>query len=249
MPKESGIGDNFYAGQYNISGDINSLGTISAPLATLDVTDITQAAPERIPGLADGNIGFTALWNSDPDRAIQVLKQINRDNIMFSYYHKPAVGNPAASMIAKKLSFDPARGADGDLKVSVTSQANGFGLEWGRQLTAGAVTVTGTTNGTGIDTQALAAFGAQLYFHVFALTGTNASIAIQHSNDDGVGDAYADIDTNSAGVTVTGVGTSRTQTGRTANVKRWVRLRITGTFTSLTIAAMVVKNQGEVVNF
>lgn len=248
MPKESGIGDNFYADQYNISGDINSLSAISAPLATLDVTDITQAAPERIPGLADGNIAFTALWNGDAGHVVPVLKQLNRSDVMFSYFHKPLVGNPAASMIAKKLSFDPARGADGDLKVGVTSQANGYGLEWGKQLTAGAVTVTGTTNGTGIDTVASAAFGAQLYFHVFALTGTNANIAIQHSNDDGVGDAYADIDTNSAGVTVTGVGTSRTQTGRTATVKRYVRLRITGTFTSLTIAVMVVKNQ-DLVNF
>lgn len=248
MPKESGIGDNFYADQYNISGDINSLGTINAPLATLDVTDITQAAPERITGLADGNIAFTALWNGDAGHIVPVFKNLNRGDVQFSYFHRQLVGNPAASMVAKRISFDPTRGADGDLKIGVTSQANGYGLEWGRQLTSGVQTFTGTANGTSIDTTALAAFGGQLYLHVFAFTGTSAVVSIQHSNDDGVGDAYAAVDTDSAAYTVTAVGSHRSQTGRTANVKRYVRIRAAGTFTNLVIAANFVKNQS-LVNF
>lgn len=248
MPKESGIGDNFYADQYNISGDINSVGSISAPLATLDVTDITQAAPERLAGLADGNISFTALWNGDAGHIVPIFKDINRNDVQLSYFHRQLVGNPAASMIAKRISFDPTRGADGDLKIGCNAQANGYGLEWGRQLTAGVQTFTGTANGTSIDTLASAAFGGQLYLHVFAFTGTSATVSIQHSNDDGVGDAYAAVDTDSAAYVVDAVGAHRTQTGRTATVKRYVRLRAAGTFTNLVIAVNFVKNQA-LVNF
>jgi hypothetical protein len=248
MPKASGIGDNFYAGAFNISGDINSLGAISAPLATLDVTDITQSAPERIAGLADGNISFTALWNSDADHAVDIFRDMSRADVQLSYFHTQVVGAPAASMVAKKLSFEPNRGADGDLKVGVTAQANGYGLEWGKQLTPGVFTSAVNFSGTGLDTAASAAFGGQLYVHIFGLTGTDAIVSVQHSNDDGVGDAYAAVDSNSAGFTATGVGSFRTQTGRTATVKRWVRIRVTGTFTNLVIAANFVKNQS-LVNF
>lgn len=243
MPKQSGLGANFYVDQYDVSGDINSVGTISAPLATFDVTDITQKAPERIPGLMDGNLAWTALWNSDPDHFIEVLRDIKRTDVQVSYFQEPELGAPAFSLIGKKVSFDPTRAADGDLKVACSATSNGFGAEWGRQLTDGIVVDTADFDTDGLDTASSAAFGAQLYVHVFSLTGSDATISLEHSSDNGVGDAWAAVDTGSADLAITDVGAWRSQTGRTATVKRWVRISVVGTFTGISLAAHVVKNR------
>ena len=48
MAKESGMGDNFYIGGYNLSTDVSALDTIACRRAALDVTSIDKSAPERI---------------------------------------------------------------------------------------------------------------------------------------------------------------------------------------------------------
>ncbi|MDX3643099.1 hypothetical protein P1P70_27595, partial [Streptomyces sp. MB09-02B] len=58
------------------------------------------------------------------------------------------LGDPAACMVGKQIDYNPTRGADGSLTISVSSQANAYGLEWGDLLTAGQRTDTGAANGT-----------------------------------------------------------------------------------------------------
>lgn len=64
MAKSSGLGDNFYIGGYDLSGDVASIDKISGPLALLEATTVKQFAEARLPGKRDGSIQFTTLFDS-----------------------------------------------------------------------------------------------------------------------------------------------------------------------------------------
>ena len=60
--KQSGLGDNFYIGGYDLSGDIASLDSISGAIAVLEATSIKQSAEARLFGLRSGTMKFTSLF-------------------------------------------------------------------------------------------------------------------------------------------------------------------------------------------
>jgi hypothetical protein len=64
MAKASGLGDNFYIGGYDLSGDVASVDKISGPLALLEATTVKQSAESRLPGLRDGSMQFTTLFEN-----------------------------------------------------------------------------------------------------------------------------------------------------------------------------------------
>jgi hypothetical protein len=64
MAKGSGLGDNFYIGGYDLSGDVASVDKISGPLALIEATTVKQFAESRIPGLRDGSMQFTTLFEN-----------------------------------------------------------------------------------------------------------------------------------------------------------------------------------------
>src|SRR5256885_10676982 len=157
MAKQAGMGDNYYAGGYDLSGDTNSLSRIAGGPAALDVTDITQSAYARLGGLRDGGIDWVSYF--DPAGASHVLlSALPAADEVCTYFRGTALGNPAASCVAKLIGYDPTRGQDGALTLATAAQANGFGLEWGSQLTAGKRTDTAATAGSPFDNGAAFAF-------------------------------------------------------------------------------------------
>jgi hypothetical protein len=150
MSKQSGLGARFLVGGYDISGDVQALDSVGGSQALLDSTDITQSAHSRIPGLRDGSMGFTVFM--DTANAHPVLSSLPVADTLMSFLAPPlAVGNAAACLVAKQVNYDPARGNDGALLMKVEGQGNGFGLEWGVQLTPGLRTDATATNGTALD--------------------------------------------------------------------------------------------------
>lgn len=251
MPKTAGMGDNFYWGTQDVSADIQSFSRIGGGVTALDFTNITQSAQERKAGLRDGSIDAVCYFDpgTDEAQAHNTFSALPRTDVVCSYFRGTTLGNAAASLVGKQIDYSAQRGADGSLIFSVSCLANGYGLEWGRQLTAGAETLTGASTANIIDfgaSEGTTAFGLQAYLHVFAFTGTSATIKLQSSTDNGAGDAYADI-TGAAFTTVTAAGTERIQTGRTTSVERYVRLNVAGTFSNLNLAVVLVKNTGSVV--
>jgi hypothetical protein len=63
VAKQSGIGDNFYIGGYDLSGDVSVVDQVSGGVALITVTGIKSYAAERIGGLRDGNLQFTTFFN------------------------------------------------------------------------------------------------------------------------------------------------------------------------------------------
>jgi hypothetical protein len=239
MSKQGGLGQRLLVGGFDISGDISALDAVHGGPAPLDVTDITQSAHSRIGGLRDGGLGTTEFF--DAANAHPVLKVLPTVDEIVSYLLGPlAIGAPAACVNAKQLNYDPTRAADGALTLKTQFDANGFGLEWGAQLTAGLRTDTTATNGASLDTLASASFGAQAYLQVTAFTGTSVTVAIQDSADNST---FAAV-TGLAFTAVTAAPASqRIAIANTSTVRRYVRAVTSGTFSSATFSVVLVKNQ------
>lgn len=241
MTKSSGLGDNLYVGGFNLSGDTGSLGKISSPMKPIEVTGIDKSAMERITGQRDGMISFMAFFNTAAGQAHPVLSALPTADTLVTYCRGTLLDSPAASLLSKQINYDGTRSQSGEFTFSIDAEGNGFGIEWGRLLTAGLRTDTAATNGASIDTTASLSFGAQAYLQVTAFTGTDVTIKIQDSADNV---AFADV----AGLTFTTVTaapfTQRLATSNTATIRRYIRAvtTTTGGFATVTFAVQITKN-------
>lgn len=242
MTKTSGLGDNAYIGGYDLSGDIMSLGKIGGGMSPLDVTPINASAHVRIGGLRDGAIDFVTAFNTTAGQEHPVLSALPTADVQVMYMRGTAIGNAAAALIAKQVDYNPTRGTDGMLTAAVATMANGFGLEFGTQLTAGLRTDTVATNGTSFDGTASSAFGAQAYLQVTAFAGTDVTVTIQDSADNS---SFANVTGLAFTATTAAHTTQRLATANTATIRRYVRAVTTTSagFTSATFAVMLVRNQ------
>ena len=251
MVKQTGLGDNLYVDGNDLSGDTGSLSAIGGGPGALGVTGIDKSAHERIGGDLDGRILFSSWFNPSAGQAHAVLSALPTTDVLVSYLRGTTLGNPAASLLGKQINYDPTRGADGSLTMDIQASGNGFGLEWGRTLTAGKRTDSGAATGTTLDygaTIGQTLFGAQAYLHVFAFTGTDATITIEDSTSDFSAVTLLTFTEVSA---LGGANTSeRIQTAsRTETVDRFVRVTTTTSsgFSNLVFAVQVVKNETSVV--
>ena len=239
MTKQSGLGDNFYLGGTDLSGDTQSLGKISGTIAPIDVTDITQSAFSRLGGLRDGAIDWVSYF--DPTGAHVALAALPTADVITSYFRGTAIGNPAACMNAKQVNYDPTRDAAGAITIAVSAVGQGFGLEWGTQLTAGKRTDTAATNGASNNDGAATSFGAQAYLQVFAFTGTDCTVTIQDSADNVT---FANVTGLSFTAVTSAPQAQRISISNVSTLRQYVRAITTtsGGFTSITFAVVYVRN-------
>jgi hypothetical protein len=248
MAKQSGLGDNLWIGGVDLSGDISSLGNVGGGPALLELTGIDKSAYERTGGLRTGAIEMDTWFNPATGKAHRTLGALPTADVLITYARGVGYGAPAACLNAKQPNYDGSRGDDGAFTFAVASVSNAYGLEWTDQLTNGRVTLTGAGSTTGVDFDTILgsvgtlSFGMQAYLHVFGFTGTSATINVQSSTDNAVGDAYATISGGSFSAVTSGPQFQRIETGRTTAIERWLRVNVTGTFSSLDFAVMVQKN-------
>lgn len=243
MAKASGLGQRLYVTGVDLSGDTGSFDGISTPTNMLDVTDITQGAHARLGGERDGSLSWTSFFDPALAAAHAVLSTLPTTDVpLMMLAEPPALGSAALCMVAKQIGYDPTRPTDASLTFKLDAQANGFGGEWAKMLTAGIRTDTAATNGTAVDTTASAAFGLQAYLQVFGFTGTDATVKLQDSADN-----VTFTDLASAAFTQITASTPQGQRIAIANnatVRRYVRASTitTGGFTSLPFAVAFIKN-------
>jgi len=246
MAKESGLGQEFYFDGVDLSGDTGSAQSIKGGLTTvLPVAGINRLAHERIGGGRDGSLTWQSWFNPALGQSHKTLSTLPYTDRVGSWVHRPVLGGSAACIVGKQSNYDGTREANGNFPFAIQVLGNQFGLEWTDQLTAGLDVFSGTGAGTGLDYGAAigtTAFGLQAYLQVNAFTGANATVTIQHSQDNGAGDAYTNVTGGAFAQITTAPGSQRIQTSRTESIERWLRINITGTFSSLTIAVFVLKN-------
>lgn len=241
MAKQSGLGDAFYLAGNDLSGSVMALDSISGSVGTLDATTIAQSAHARLFGQRDGAMAITTLFNPSGAGPFVAgpapLQTLPTADEIASYFRGTAIGNPAACCVAKQVGFDPTRGTDGSLTLKTSLQANGFGLEWGKQLTAGLRTDTTATAGTALDNAAGTSFGCQAYLQVTAFSGTSVDVILEHSTDNVSFSTLIDFGSQSA------IGASRATVSNVTTVNRYTRASTsTGTFSSITFAMVIVRN-------
>lgn len=243
MSKQTGLGDRLLVSGYDISGDTQSIGNLSTPVATLDQTAIDKSAHERNFGLSSAEGEFTTFFNDATDAQHAALKSLPRTNGHLMYLRGAAAGNAGWAAVGKRLDYAGTRGDDGALTFSVGFNSDGFVADWGVQLTDGVETVTAAGDLAGVDLgTGSTAFGWQAHLEVTAFTGTSATIKLQTSSDDGAVDTYADL-TDGTFATVTGRTWERlASSSDTATVEEFVRVNVAGTFTSLSFAVVFNRN-------
>jgi hypothetical protein len=242
VSKQTGLGDDAYVGGYHVGGDIQDISVKGGP-AALDVTDITQSGHARLGGLRDGGIELTSFHDPAAGQEHAAFSPLPTGDVIMTYLRGQAIGNPAASCNAKQLNYDGTRANDGMLTFKVEGSGDGYGLEWGQQLTPGLRTDTTATNGTSLDTLASESFGAQLYVHLVGFTGTSVTIAVQDSADNSTFAAVTGLTTTA----LTTTGAVRVAISNTSTVRRYVRIATSGTFSSAAFMASLVKNASAVV--
>ena len=242
ISRQTGLGDNFYISGFDLSGDVNALGSVSGQVATLDVTAINKFAHERLGGLRDGSMDFTTVFDNAAGAEHPVLSALPRTDVIASYFITPNLGGAAASINAKQIDYAPTRATDGMLTSAISVQANSFGLEWGQQLTSGIRTDTVATNGSSVNNVSPSSFGFQAYLHVFSFTGTDATVKIQDSADNST---FADLAGGAFAQVTSGTPQAqRIAVGGTATVRQFLRVATvtTGGFTSLAFAVSFTRN-------
>jgi hypothetical protein len=240
MAKQSGLGDNLYVAGYDLSGDIGSLDTISGSLAVIEVTGIDKSAYERLGGKRDGKLAYSSYFNDAAGQEHPRLSLLPTTDQILTYCRGTALGGSAACINAKQLNYDGNRAADGAFTFKVEADANGFGLEWGVQLTAGKRTdATPTSPATGVDFTAVStAFGWQAYLQVLAITGTSVTVTLQDSADNS---AFANL-AGGAFNAAAAVGAQRLAGASNATVRRYVRAITTGAFSNAVFSVVFVPN-------
>lgn len=243
MAKTGGLGDNWYLGGSDLSGDCQSLVIHGGSAAQQDMTDITQSGMARAALGRDGGMAFVVYH--DPTVAHPVLSALPTTDVISTYFRGTAIGNPACSQVSKQVGYDPSRGADGSLTLATQALANGSGQEWGVQLTGGKRTDTAATAGSPFDQGvASTAFGGQAYLQVFSFAGTDATVKIQDSTTSG--GVYADV-TGLTFAQVTGGAplAQRIASANTQTIREFVKVTTvtTGGFSSLVFAVHLTINQ------
>lgn len=237
MAKTSGLGDNFYIGGYDLSGDISSVDQLSGGPALIDVTPIKASANTRIGGLRQGDWQFTSFWDSAAGAEHPALSTLPTSDVIACYLRGTTLQNPAAAMQAIQLNYDPTRDNVGNLTLKVELQSDSYGYEWGEQLTAGLRTDTTATTGSAVTDAAQTAFGAQAYVQLVAFTGTSVTVTISHCTTSG--GSYSTLMSTTA---MTGIGAQRISVSNTTTVDQYLKVATTGTFTNATFAVVFVRN-------
>lgn len=242
MAKESGLGNGLYLDEYDLSLDAQQIRSLSKSLTTFNFTGIKQSAHERKAGKLDAAINATSFFN--PTNAHIAYSALPRTDRLITFTHRDTLGAPAASMVGKQMGYPGTRDTTGMLTFAPDALGNRYWLDWGLLLTAGLRTDTGATNGTGVDFTSAGSFGLQAYLHVTAFTGTDATITLQQSSDNGSGDAFSNV-TGGSFTQVTGTTFERLATARDQAVERYLRVVTTtsGGFSSLSFVVNVMVNR------
>jgi hypothetical protein len=238
MAKKSGLGNQFFLGGYDLSGDVGALDNISSPRGIVDVTGINVSANDRLLTHSDGQIEFSSFFNDAALAEHAALSSLPTTDRIATYLTGSTLGDSACAMVGKQINYDGSRTADGGLNFSVSMQGNATPLEWGNSYTAGKVTHGSATNVTSIDLGATSTTaGAQAYLQVFSVASGTAVVKIQDSADNS---SFADQ------ITFTGAtGITAERLADTGTYRRYIRVASTGTFSNLVFNVIVRRGTAE----
>lgn len=155
---------------------------------------------------------LVAAWQASTAYSLNAFVQPTSAN---GHYYKATASTGSSGLVEPTWPTNGTTVADGD--VTWTDQG---------------LLPNGIDRGVGSESN----YGAAAYLHAFSIGSGSATVKVQDSADR---IAWADVP-GLAFTAVTGPTSQRVATGTTENVKRYVRVYVTGTFTNLVAAVSVV---------
>lgn len=229
MANVAGYKTRVLAGEY----DYSAYATSVEVSRTRDLYDTTTLQPDGdgdrayISGLATGTVTIDGLLDEAAGASgaqTNTLLDGSLQVVTVSWEGALAIGDRAAVAYVQQDDSPISLPLDG--VVTLTSGRQGSTALTGGVILKELAQENSTGNFTGVDHGAATAFGAVANLHVTEFNGTDATIKITDSVDEGV---YADLITFTQ---VTGVTSERgTVTG---TVNDFARVELTGTFTTIT---------------
>lgn len=238
MSIQSGLAARLYLDKWDLSGDVSAISSISATTNLQDRTVLLNPAMARLPLLRDGAIGFTSFFNGATGGSQPVLSALPGTATQATVTTGSAVGSDTFSLSGLQATFDEARGQDGSLVLTTGISASATALEVGELLTTGKQTFGATGAGSAITYGATGtSFGWSAYLHAISVATGTATVNVQDSADNATfttlaGGSFAGV---SAG------GAQRIAGAATATVRKYVRVQVSGTFTSLVAVVTFVR--------
>jgi len=228
MAKTTGLSQQFFYAGYDLSGDVGSIESAEATHETVDVTGINVASVERLSTRTGGRLSYTHFFNDATAAAHAAHSGLPTADVAALWAVGTSLGDSAYAITAKQASHAYSRGTDMSFVGTTTLESQGFPLEDVVMLTAGLRTDTSATNGTSVDNGAATSNGIVGHLQFIDITGSNCTVTIQESSDDGSGDAFAAIVAFTQ-VTADNKFERKTATGA---VERYLRVISAGTFSS-----------------
>jgi len=238
MAKSSGLGHQFYVGGYDLSGDTASLTMAASQRPTFDVTGLNQSAIHRLLGPSSGVIEFVSHFNDASLQQHVALSGLVTTDRVAIYSTGETANDTAAGLVCKQINYDWDRPADGSLSLNCQLMASaGSPVEWGNILTTGVQTVSSAASTSSVDQSASSSAGARAYIMNFTLSSGSPTVKIEDSanNSD-----WADLITFS-----TSSAASAERKTVTGTVNRYVRCTLTGTFSNLAFAVILVRGTAQ----
>jgi len=234
MAKQTGIPSKLWIDALDASGDIGVVNAINSSRAQLDVTSIQSDYMERLPGIGDASLSFSAFFNTAGAHA--QLRAMATANKIVTVSLGTAIGAAASTMIGPEVTYNTTRGQDG----SLVSQAefvsnNGQGNEWGFLGANQSFAAAGSA--ATLDGAAATTTGAAAVLHLTSIGSGTATFKVQDSADDS---SYADV--TGLAFTAASAGTAqRVETAAGATLRRYTKVVATGTFGTAVAAVNIIR--------
>ena len=223
--------------EFDLSTYLNQVSMVKET-QVVDITTFTSNDKIYLAGQGAGSVSMNGLWDPTAVSGSDVVLDaaVGTDAIItVGIGGITTFGNPCIMMQALDAGYQQRSTVNDAVRITVNATANG-GIRAAGKILHALEAETTTENGASVNNGASSAFGGVGHLHVTAFSGTNATVKIQDSPDDG---AWADLITFAS---VTGVGAQRlTDTG---TVDQYLRYAITvDNFTSMTLLVAFARNR------
>lgn len=234
-----------YFDEFDLSGVVNSL-SLTVDQETPVATSLADAGPRRIIANYDvsaSNLGFLEPTDEGYDEQLFAALTDGEDHYLTQLFGANAAGSVAYDTVIRVPSQPRSASVGGAILLNFDSEGSeGIvrGLVLGNKTTTGAEDLTGYEQ---ILTNAGTTYA--VIFRVLSFAGTNITLKVQESTNDGGGDAYADITGLTSGA-LSDIGVVRVTT--VLATEAWKRVNISGDFTSclILVTAGIVQGTYEV---
>jgi hypothetical protein len=232
MAKVSNRLTRIYLDEFNFASDLNSFNQ-NVTQETIPVTCFSDDGPRRVVGNYEIKAALAGFFNNTDDGIDeQVWSRINdgSDHYLCILPGAYAAGSVAYEHVVSAEGQQRSGQNGGAVLLSfdaVGRNATYRGLVLANKTTTGGENIAGVNLGATTLGQTLA-----VTFRVVTFSGTNITLKVQESSDDGGGDAYADITGLTSGALTTATCVRVSTTAATEAYKRVV---VSGTFSSAVI--------------